>query len=242
MKKKIIMIAVTASLMLTGVVSAASMWGTYKGNDIIRITSNGVALKTSDVPAISYNGRTMIPISMLGQIGLGYNWDQANKTVDIGNVSTNAIPSITMDNIKNDVKYADFFHNLESLGESLNGVNANYYNVANSIISNSTTSSDQLSKANENLNSIITFYNATVAESKKYIDSNVSSIMQDYFSAIDYYKLMDTALHDFLSNKSQQNFNTFTSNNSLAINASVKGTLQANKKYSEYINKVLNAK
>ncbi|AIQ34195.1 hypothetical protein R50345_05845 [Paenibacillus sp. FSL R5-0345] len=83
MKKKIIAIAVTASLLMTGVVSAASMWGTYKGNDIIRITSNGVALKTNDVPAISYNGRTMIPINMLGQIGLGYNWDQDNKTVDV---------------------------------------------------------------------------------------------------------------------------------------------------------------
>lgn len=59
------------------------MCGTYKGNDVVRITSIGVTLKTTDVPAISYNGRTMIPISMLSQVGLGYTWDQKNKTVDV---------------------------------------------------------------------------------------------------------------------------------------------------------------
>ncbi|WP_373293850.1 hypothetical protein [Paenibacillus albidus] len=35
------------------------------------------------MPAISYNGRTMIPISMLSQVGVGYAWDQKKKTVDI---------------------------------------------------------------------------------------------------------------------------------------------------------------
>lgn len=83
MKKKIIGIAVVASILMTGVVSAASMWGTYKGNEIIRITSNGTTLKTTDVPAISYNSRTMIPINMLSDIGLRYTWDQKNKTVDV---------------------------------------------------------------------------------------------------------------------------------------------------------------
>ncbi|MEK4488301.1 stalk domain-containing protein [Paenibacillus sp. FSL L8-0493] len=83
MKKNIIGLTVVASLMLTGVVSAANMWGSYKGNEIIRITSNGTTLKTTDVPAISYNGRTMIPINMLSDIGLSYTWDQKNKTVDV---------------------------------------------------------------------------------------------------------------------------------------------------------------
>lgn len=72
-----------ASMMVGGVVSAASLWGTYKGNDIVRLTSDGVALKSTDVPAINYEGRTMIPINMLGQIGLQYTWDNKNKTVDI---------------------------------------------------------------------------------------------------------------------------------------------------------------
>lgn len=57
--------------------------GTYKGNQIIRITSNGIPLKTPDVPSISYNGRTMIPISMLGQLGIGYTWGAKNQTVDV---------------------------------------------------------------------------------------------------------------------------------------------------------------
>jgi hypothetical protein len=90
-KKKIIGITVAASLLITGVVSATSMWGTYKGNDIIRITSNGAPLKSADVPAISYNGRTMIPINMLGQVGLQYSWDQKNKTVDVNSNNSTII-------------------------------------------------------------------------------------------------------------------------------------------------------
>lgn len=83
MKKKIVIATTVLSLAIAGVVSAASIWGTYKGNDIIRLTVGGDPIKVSDVPAISYNDRTMIPIYLLKQAGIDYTWDQKNKTVDI---------------------------------------------------------------------------------------------------------------------------------------------------------------
>lgn len=82
MKKKIFLI-VFFSMLFGGVVSAASLWGSYKGNQIIRLTVDGVPVKVSDVPAISYNGRTMIPIYLLQQAGIQYQWDGKNQTVNI---------------------------------------------------------------------------------------------------------------------------------------------------------------
>lgn len=51
MKKKVLLLII-ASFMITGVVSAASLWGTYKGNQIIRLTVDGNAVKVSDAPAV----------------------------------------------------------------------------------------------------------------------------------------------------------------------------------------------
>ncbi|SET02790.1 stalk domain-containing protein [Paenibacillus sp. NFR01] len=117
MKKKVAAVTVAVSLMLTGAVSAANLWGTYKGNEIIRITSNGVAVKPKDVPAISYNGRTMIPISMLGQLGLNYTWNQSKKTVNFNTkantASTNDLPPVLS------IMKANMFKDMEDLGEEL---------------------------------------------------------------------------------------------------------------------------
>jgi hypothetical protein len=85
MKKKVLLATVALFVLIAGVVSAASIWGTYKGNDIIRLTVHGDPVKVSDVPVISYNNRTMIPIYLLKQAGINYTWDQKNKTVDITN-------------------------------------------------------------------------------------------------------------------------------------------------------------
>ncbi|WP_274366081.1 trypsin-like peptidase domain-containing protein [Paenibacillus thermotolerans] len=80
--KKVIAI-VLASLLFAGVASASSLWGTYKGNNIIRLTVDGAPVKVSDVPVISYQGRTMVPIYLLKEAGINYTWDQKNQTVDV---------------------------------------------------------------------------------------------------------------------------------------------------------------
>ncbi|MEK3674657.1 stalk domain-containing protein [Paenibacillus sp. FSL R10-2771] len=87
MKNKVFIVSILLSLLFTGIVNAASIWGSYKGNDIIKIMYNGKTLSTNDVPAVSLNGRTMIPISMLSQVGIQYTWNQTTKTVTI--TSTN---------------------------------------------------------------------------------------------------------------------------------------------------------
>lgn len=85
MKKKVIALGIVASMLFGGAVSAAttSLWGKYKGNDIVRVQYNGTTVSYKDVPAISYNGRVMIPVTMLSSVGVSYTWDQVNKTIKL---------------------------------------------------------------------------------------------------------------------------------------------------------------
>ena len=83
MKKKIGLLVVLFALCLGGVVSAAGLWGTYKGNDIVRLTVEGTPVKVADAPAINYDNRTLVPLYLLQQAGLEYKWDNDTKTVDI---------------------------------------------------------------------------------------------------------------------------------------------------------------
>lgn len=82
MKKKVILLSLALMLLLTGVVSAASLWGKYDGFNIIRITVDGKTIE-GDIPAMNYKGRTMVPIYMLKDAGVNYKWNGENQSVDI---------------------------------------------------------------------------------------------------------------------------------------------------------------
>lgn len=239
MKKKILLV-VMVSMLFAGVVSAASIWGTYKGNQIIRITSNGVALKTPDVPAISYNGRTMVPISMLGQLGVGYSWDAKNQTVDVR--TNNSSQSTNAAVVKNYVSYADYFHNLETLGDMIVGLN-NYYSIAfNYVVTNNAQSSAVLSDANKSLNEIIDTYNQLNNQSPNYVDSNIKTILDGYYNSLENYKKADTALNAYHSNKSSESFGTFNTNNNSAFKLASTARFSSSARYTFYINAALNTK
>jgi hypothetical protein len=93
MNKKISII-LFSSLLFCSVVSATSLWGTYKGNSIVKITKNGNPIKISDVPAMSYNGRTMIPIYLLKQFGLNFQYDAKQQTINVTSSQLNESTSI----------------------------------------------------------------------------------------------------------------------------------------------------
>lgn len=70
-------------VLLATVANAASINGEFEGNPIIKMKSNGKTLVVEDVPAILYKGRTMIPIGMLRDLGVGVTWDQKTASVDV---------------------------------------------------------------------------------------------------------------------------------------------------------------
>lgn len=80
--KKIGLVIMMIVLMAT-VANAASINGEFEGNPIIKMKSNGKTLAVEDVPAILYNGRTMVPIGMLRELGVGVVWDQKTQIVEV---------------------------------------------------------------------------------------------------------------------------------------------------------------
>ncbi|MGQ7883943.1 stalk domain-containing protein [Paenibacillus sp. WC2504] len=47
------------------------------------VKTSGSELKVEDVPAINYNGRTMVPIYMLRQLGAEVAWDDSTYSVNV---------------------------------------------------------------------------------------------------------------------------------------------------------------
>lgn len=122
MKKKIIALAVASVLMVGGVVSAASMWGTYKGQDIVRITVDGVPVQVKDAPAINFDNRTMVPIYLLDQAGIKFSWDNSTKTVDVKKnevVVSGSYSDQDVLGIKYYFSLAAHFNNMMNLGEEM---------------------------------------------------------------------------------------------------------------------------
>lgn len=120
MKKRIILL-ILISMLFGGIVSASGLWGEYKGNSIVRLTSGGKDLSSSDVPAISYQGRTMVPIYMLRQLGAEVTWDENTFTADVklpntttllGNVSSvTDVIKHAKDFKSQDIGYVEFVSN-----------------------------------------------------------------------------------------------------------------------------------
>ncbi|MCI3919042.1 copper amine oxidase N-terminal domain-containing protein [Paenibacillus sp. TRM 82003] len=75
----------SAALLLGATVGYASMNGTFEGNSIVKVFSEGEELSVHDTPAINYNGRTMVPIYMLREAGLNVQWNASTESVEISN-------------------------------------------------------------------------------------------------------------------------------------------------------------
>jgi len=80
---------------ITSSVNASSIRGDFEGSPIVSVKTNGSELKVEDVPAINYNGRTMVPIYMLRQLGAEVAWDDSTYSVDV---------TLKNDQTKNDAK------------------------------------------------------------------------------------------------------------------------------------------
>lgn len=82
MKKKIIGL-VAALMLVSGVVSASSINGDYKGNPIVKVTANGKQLETDEVPGVILDGHTVVPISLLRQLGASVTWNAEKYSVEV---------------------------------------------------------------------------------------------------------------------------------------------------------------
>lgn len=105
--------------------------GDYKGNPIVKVTSNGKPLEAGEVSAMIYDGNTLVPISLLRQLGASVTWDGDAYQVDVKLPEPPAALPAAADKSEvtkqqNDVKKlkkyaeaAELYLKLQTLGESL---------------------------------------------------------------------------------------------------------------------------
>jgi hypothetical protein len=74
---------VVLMLLAFATVSNASVNGYIDGRPIVKVMSNGQVLEPTGTPAMVYNDYTMVPISILRQLGFTVTWSQETYTVTI---------------------------------------------------------------------------------------------------------------------------------------------------------------
>lgn len=82
MKKRIISLVAAFSLLFCGVAIGESINGSFNGNPIVKVLS-GDKVITDEVPAQVIDGKTMVPLTMLRQMGFNVQWDQSTYSVSV---------------------------------------------------------------------------------------------------------------------------------------------------------------
>jgi hypothetical protein len=80
--KKIIILTVFF-LCFAGVIQASSINGVFNGDPIVKVLSEGKELVVKDAPAIIREGRTLVPIYLLEQLGAVLKWNSETYSVDL---------------------------------------------------------------------------------------------------------------------------------------------------------------
>ena len=87
-------------MLCAGVVSGSSINGEFNGNPIVNVVINGNAVK-SDVPAIIYEGSTLIPLRSASEaLGAKVDWDGETLTAKITKAETGSAKSTEQDFIR----------------------------------------------------------------------------------------------------------------------------------------------
>lgn len=88
------------SFLSVGTVSSKSknLHGEFKGNPIVKVTSEGLLIKPDKNPSITYQDEVYIPVSILKKIGLNIASDSRAQSVEISKnnkIYKNAIVTVS---------------------------------------------------------------------------------------------------------------------------------------------------
>lgn len=217
-KKKLIIFTLVLSLLLSGTVFA-SVNGTFKGYSIINVKVNDKYIN-SDVPAISLEGRTMVPLRFVSEsLGANVEWDAKTFTASISSGTGGNNKSI--ETLKFYSEVSNFYQSLSQLGKMLGDLNSNLSLALDQIISDN--KKDFLDNVNnENFNYIIESYNNKLGLANSMINrasvhnlniTDINAILSNYSDSIDYYKIAINNLYDYYYTKSNNYGTSFVNNN-----------------------------
>jgi hypothetical protein len=239
MKKKVLLATVALFVLIAGVVSAASIWGSYKGYDIIRLTVDGKTIKATDAPAISFNNRTMVPIYMLSEAGINFSWDGETKTVNIKSPMDG-----DAQRIRSLARIANYYDTADELGGSIAGLSSLFEVVYGRYV-NGTDLQYDIDDAFDGFNNQVNRYNdrlqlddMAALEGKKIgIDtSDLTSFLNDYYTALEYFRASLDALEEIsVYGNNQTRYTKYFDNASAGLKLAHNTSLSAYKKYLKYI-------
>jgi hypothetical protein len=209
MKKIFLTIAIF--LIFSGIVSASSMNGNFNGDPIVKVKSYGTELTVTDVPAIVYKGRTMVPVYLLKQLGASVDWNGDTYTVDVKLSSQVNSPDLNV--LKEYTELLDYYSGLERFGDK-------FYQVQTSLVLNlaylkpGTNQDTNLKDASDKLNRLINDYNSLQKDesiiklnASKYgiVDNSIDTILVNYNKGIEYFKTAVDALYTYNNNTNLEN-------------------------------------
>lgn len=218
MWKKVLFMSLIFCLLFGAAVEAANLWGNYKGNPIIKVVdSKGKQLKSSNgVPAISYNGTVMVPLSMVNDRGLHMDYNAKNQTV----TATNSSEQLAQDNLRkmNRMKFysdaADLNNSLFLLGTKLQVISVMLTYVEAGLDSETMDFSATMDNYDTELASCVKLYNLLYEgidslsdKAKQFSESAelASNILTKYSDAINAYKDGLSALRKYEADRTDAN-------------------------------------
>jgi len=249
MKKynKVLILVLVIGIFSSGVAAANSINGLFEGFPIINIFVNGKKIE-GDVPAISFKGRTMVPVRFVSEeLGANVQWDGKTSSVYITKHSSGEYTQNDIEKIKLYNLIANHYKSLENLGDALTYTSTGLSIAFDGIMHLNTT--EGLIQAEEHFSGKITWYNnilqrtqdiITVAKAQGIDISDMNTILKGYSEAIDYYKIALLALGSYNNTRSELDFDAYLAAKKLALDPLYEQMSNATNKYYEFFNKIQN--
>jgi hypothetical protein len=255
--KRRILAIILVSMVFMGVVSASSINGDYKGNPIVKVMSNGKQLESDEVPAMIYDGHTVVPISLLRQIGASVTWDAYGYSVDVtlpqNNIQQTVVQNSDAELLKKYAKLANMYKLTQDLSDRLvnyAGTIGLYFEGHNSYNQNAYSDkiiSDRITEIIDHYNLLSDKYNSISKELQGIDLTDLSNAIKSDYDSIDIYKQATTDVlnwnyyrnnHDF--NNSQTSFDSYLRNSNTGFTLANQGSKTSSSGYNIYILKAIN--
>lgn len=140
--------------------------------------------------------------------------------------------------MKQDLMYADFFHQAEVFGDMLGSIyelnSGAYRQIADS------KSNQQQQKVKKNLDSLTAMREKFSGELDYVKDPQAAKILADYLKALNKYKIANSYLVKYYNAPSQYHFDMFLKSNSEAGYLALYAKNESTTKYNFYMNKSIN--
>jgi hypothetical protein len=254
--KKRILVLITVLMMFMGVVSASSINGDYKGNPIVKVYSKGKEIK-SEVPAMIYDGNTVVPISVLKQLGATVKWDADTYSVDV-NMTDSQYDQKDIKVLKTYSRIAEEYRRLGLLGDDVIELKRYFSLSYQAIVMNHRAgeniklseeslklSERSLKLSNDTLEAVSKSINRKIKEIEDVISlasslnidvTDMRQMNQQYEDALEQYRLSYALIEGFSRNESNaENYIDFISKGAEIVEASQK---KSKVKYSEFYFKI----